>query len=171
MKYAPLLLATLAFASTGFAQVKTAAVTPKASAVTAPAALQLPADETKIILIRSSLLALSQANQTNNYSVLAALSAPNFQMNNPPAKLTNTFEAFRTNKIDLAPVSLVMPQLARPAVIENGKLRMVGFFPTAPMQVNFDLMYEPTGGAWRLFGMNVNLQNVAAKQPAAKPTK
>jgi hypothetical protein len=175
MKYSKILALSLTMASwvssASFAQTQTAAVTPRALTSAAPSQLQVPVDEAKVIMIRASLMALSQANQTNNYAVLAALSSPSFQMNNPPAKLTNTFEAFRANKIDLAPISLVMPQLAKPATIENGRLRMVGFFPTQPMQVNFDLMYEPAGGLWKLHGMSVNLQKVESNQPAARPTK
>ncbi len=44
---------------------------------------------------------------------------------------------------------------------------MVGFFPSAPSQVNFDLTFAPVNGQWRLFGISVGLGSAspAAPQP------
>jgi hypothetical protein len=165
----------LAAATSVAAQTQVAAVTPPkpAKSVSAPAQqLQVPSPETMVILIRTSLVALSQANQTNNYSVLSSLGSNNFRSTNPPARLASIFEPFRTNRIDLAPVTFVQPQLTQPARIEGGKLRMVGNFPTQPMQVNYDLSFEPVGGAWQLQGLSVNLQAVqrqAQPVPQAPP--
>lgn len=169
--------AALAAVTSVSAQTRVAAVMPSkpAKSVTAPAQqLQVPSPETMVILIRTSLVALSQANQTNNYSVLSALGSNTFRAANPPAQLASIFEPFRANRIDLAPVTYVQPQLMQPARIEDGKLRMVGNFPTQPMQVNYDLTFEPVGGVWQLQGLSVNLQVVQHQaQPAsqAPPTQ
>lgn len=130
--------------------------------------LQMPSGESMLIMIRSSLLALSQANQTNNYAVLNALGSDSFRVNNPPGRLSETFAAFRNNNIDLAPVAAIPPQLTTQPTFADGRLRMVGFFPSQPMQVNFDLTYEPTQAGWKLFGIAVNL-NRAAQPQAAQP--
>jgi hypothetical protein len=127
--------------------------------------IQMPAPEAMIIMIRASLVALSQANVTNNYSVLNALGSDNFRQANSPARLAALFAPFRTNNIDLAPVVFVTPQLSQQPKIVDGRLRLIGFFPTQPMQVNYDIQYEPSGGTWRLFGLSVNL-NPAQQQPA-----
>ena len=131
-------------------------------APTAPAARQqlqpqLPTPEAMIILIRATLVALSQANVTNNYTVLNGLGSPAFRTANPPVRLAQTFEAFRTNHIDMNPVVFVTPQLTQQPLITNGKMRLAGYFPTQPMQVNYDLTFEPSDGVWRLFGLSVNL--------------
>jgi hypothetical protein len=164
MKHLHTLILTLALglATTPLAnaQTRTAAASPRpaAPAALAPNPLQVPSSEAQVIMIRSALLALSQANQTNNYSVLNALGSPNFQSANPAARLSEAFAPFRTNRIDLAPVSFINPRFTTKPVIENGRLRLVGLFPTAPMRVDYDLTFEPAGGQWRLFGLSVNLK-------------
>jgi hypothetical protein len=140
--------------------------------VATPATLQVPAPEAQLIMIRNTLLALTQANSTNNYTVLSALGSPTFRTSNPPTRLAQVFEPFRANNIDLAPVALVVPQATHAPRIENGRLRMAGLFPTAPMRVTYDLMYEPVGGVWRLFGLSVNLNQAATKvTPVPAPTQ
>ena len=134
----------------------------------APAQVRMPTPEAMIIMIRSSLVGLSHANLTNNYSVLNGLGSANFRQNNPPGKLAQTFETFRTNKIDLSPVVFLTPQLSQQPTMEANRLRLVGFFPSQPMRVNYDLMFEPEQGVWKLFGLSVNLQR-ADTQPGSVP--
>ena len=134
--------------------------TPVPAAPAAQPHLQVPPPEAQLIMIRSSLVALSQANKTGNYTVLNALGSDNFRINNSPARLADLFASFRANAIDLAPVTYVNPVLAQAPAITDGRLRLVGSFPTQPMQVNFDLQYEPAGTGWKLFGIAVNLSNV-----------
>ena len=45
----------------------------------------------------------------------------------------------------------------------------LGFFPSVPTQVNFELLYAPAGGRWRLFGLSVSFGRAApaAPQPPA----
>ena len=126
-------------------------------------AAQLPAQEAMVILIRSSLVALGQANVTNNYSVLNALGSENFRRANPSPRLATVFESFRTNNIDLSPVVYLQPQLTAAPTLEKGRLRLVGVVPSKPMQVNFDLTFEPDRGTWKLFGLGVNLTAAPAR--------
>jgi hypothetical protein len=130
----------------------------------APAQIQMPPPEAMIIMIRSSLVALSQANTTNNYAVLNALGSDSFRQSNPPARLAQIFAPFRTNNIDLTPVVFVTPQLSQQPKIENGRLHLVGYFPTQPMQVLYDVQYEPSGGVWKLYGLSVNLNQAQQSQ-------
>jgi hypothetical protein len=140
-----------------------------AAATPAPQAqIQMPPPEAMIIMVRASLVALSQANVTNNYTVLNQLGSRDFRQSNSPARLAELFAPFRSNNIDLAPVVFVTPQLSQQPRIENGRLRMIGYFPTQPMRVNFDLQFEPSDGIWKLFGIAVNLnpaQQAAAQTP------
>ncbi len=124
--------------------------------------LAVPPAEAMVILIRSSVVALSHANLTNNYAVLNSLGSPNFRTANPPARLAQIFAPFRTNQIDMNPVVYVTPQLTQQPILVDGKLRLVGYFPTTPMQVDFDLQFEPDAGTWKLFGLAVNLSRGAA---------
>jgi len=159
------LVGSLAFISVLMMPIAAAAQAPQAPAkaaapsLPAPAQAQLPPPEAMIILIRSSIVALSQANVTNNYTVLNALGSREFRASNSPVQLANVFQSFRTNKIDLSPIVYVNPQLTVPPTLVNRRLRLVGNFPTKPMQVNFDLTFEPDDGLWKLFGLGVNLSN------------
>jgi len=124
-----------------------------------------------LILIRSSLLALDQANKTGNYTVLRDLGAPGFQVNSA-ARLGEIFAKLRGDKIDLSGVAVIDPQLSlMPQIEGDGLMHMTGFFPSVPSQVNFDLSYAPVNGQWRLFGISVGLGSSApvAPQPSQPP--
>ena len=109
------------------------------------------------MLIRSSIIALNQANQTGNYTVLQDLGAPAFRASNNSARLAQIFTALRQRQLDLSPVLFYTPKLvAQPQIAPNGLLRLVGFFPTAPERVNFELIYQQIDGQWRVFGIGVN---------------
>lgn len=110
-----------------------------------------------IILIRSALLALDQANKTGNYTVLRDLGAPGFQVNSA-ARLGEIFQQQRAERLDLAGVAVLEPQLTLlPQIEPGGYLHMAGFFPSVPTQVNFELMFAPHERQWKLFGISTNL--------------
>jgi hypothetical protein len=120
-----------------------------------------------IILIRSSLIALDQANKTGNYTVLRDLGAPNFQATNTAARLGDIFAGLRRDKVDLSGVAALDPQLTLlPQIEPNGLMHMTGFFPSVPAQVRFELAYAPVDGQWKLFGISVGL---GQSGPAAPP--
>jgi hypothetical protein len=120
-----------------------------------------------IILIRSSLIALDQANKTGNYTVLRDLGAPNFQATNTAARLGDIFAGLRRDKVDLSGVAALDPQLTLlPQIEPNGLMHMTGFFPSVPAQVKFELAYAPVDGQWKLFGISVGL---GQSGPAAPP--
>ncbi|TIX51149.1 hypothetical protein [Alteraurantiacibacter aquimixticola] len=124
-----------------------------------------------LILVRSSLLAVDQANKTGNYTVLRELGAPGFQGANTTARLADVFANLRSQNLDLSAIAVLEPQLALPPMIEpNGMLRLAGYFPSAPQQVNFDLLYEPLNGRWRLYGVAINVTPAtpAAPQPLSR---
>lgn len=119
-----------------------------------------------IILIRSTLLALDQANKTGNYTVLRDLGAPGFQRNTSAA-LGDVFAAQRREGLDLSGVAVLDPQLSLlPQLEPNGLMHMRGFFPSAPKQINFDLLYAPVAGEWKLFGLSVGLGQMGAVAPS-----
>lgn len=129
---------------------------PKAVAQAAPTPAQIDRNGV-LILIRSALIALDQGNKTGNYTVLRDLGAPGFQTNTA-ARLAEIFVAQRKDNVDLSGVAVLEPQLnVLPQIEANGMLRMAGFFPSVPTQVNFELMFAPVNGQWRLFGISVNI--------------
>ena len=156
--------------SVGHAQAPAPAAAPKAAQIDRNGVL---------MLVRSTLLALDQANKTGNYTVLRDIGAPGFQ-SNTAARLGEIFSKLRNDNLDLSGVAVLDPQLSLlPQIEANGLMHMTGFFPSVPTQVNFDLLFAPVNGQWRLFGISVSIGQsgpaaptppeppVAQKQPAA----
>jgi hypothetical protein len=157
---------------------------PAAPPAAAPAPQQpLPVSiEQALYLIRSTLLTLNDANRSGNYTVLRDLAAPDFQARNTAADLGQIFSDLRRRNFDLYGAALLAPQLtAAPALDAEKRLRLTGFFPTRPRQINFDLSFQVVGGQWRLFGISIaapeapplapQVQAPAAKQDAPAPKK
>src|SRR5204863_10036105 len=98
---------------------------------------------------------------------LRDVGAPGFQANSA-AKLGEIFAKLRNDKVDLSSVAVIEPQLSvLPQIEANGMMRLGGFFPSVPSQVNFDLMYAPVEGQWRLFGISVSIGQSAPVAPDA----
>ncbi len=144
-----------------------------ASALLAPALAQQAVKPAQIdrngvlILVRTSLISLDQANKTGNYTVLRDLASPAFQVNTA-ARLGEIFAGLRRDNLDLSGVAALDPQLTLlPQIEANGMMHMTGFFPSVPAQVNFELVYAPVNGQWRLFGISVGLGQAAPSAPLA----
>lgn len=119
---------------------------------------KIPDDFKLNILIRSTVIAVNQANKTNNYAVLRGLGSPRFQEANSAEKLGEIFEALRSTKFDLSPVLFFTPKLLQAPSLDGGMLRLTGFFDTAPQRVSFDMLFEDVKGEWLLFGLNIATQ-------------
>jgi hypothetical protein len=145
---------------------------PKSPAQNAAPATPHPAQIDRngvLILVRNTILALDQANKTGNYTVLRDLGAPGFQANTA-ARLAEIFASQRRDNLDLSGVAVIDPQLTvLPQIEANGMMRMAGFFPSVPQQVNFEMLFAPVSGQWRLFGLSVNIgqSGPAAPQPSS----
>lgn len=138
----------------------------------APQQPQLPVGpEQALYLIRSTLLTLNDANRSGNYSVLRDLASPDFQARNTAADLALSFADLRRRNFDLFSVALAAPQLSTPPYLDPNKmLRLTGFFPTRPLQINFDLTFQNVGNQWRPFGISVATPQ-APPEIAAAPAK
>ena len=121
------------------------------------------------ILIRKTLLTLNDANLTGNYTVLRDLSAPEFQKQFNAARLSETFADLRKRKLDLSPIVLFHPKLTRkPEFKGKNIIRLTGYIPTKPEQVNFDIFFQRNSNRWLLIGLSVNTKktnNVSARKP------
>jgi len=125
-------------------------------------------------LIHNTVMALNHANLSGNYTVLRDLGSPQFRTATTSARLASIFQAHRKSKLDMSAVVLFRPQLKHPAQLTNsGHLRIVGFYPTKPLQINFDLTYQIVNGKWRIFRISVSPTKpaVVAKIPAGTPAK
>ncbi len=117
----------------------------------------MPGAEKIVLLVRNSLITLNNALQTGNFTVLRDMGAPGFREANSAARLSQIFASLQAQKIDLAAVAVIAPQLTQQPTLdqERGMLDLKGYFPGQPVQINFELLYQAVNGKWRLFGISV----------------
>lgn len=141
-------------------------------------AAKVPPPAVLLALLRGTLSALNQANTTGNYSVLRDLGAPAFREANSSAALADRFRMWRERKLDFAAVLLLDAQLAHaPTIGPDGALRLSGYFPTAPLRVGFDIVFQPVAGNWRFASIEADVSepdpevtgSIAAASTAAVP--
>jgi hypothetical protein len=48
-------------------------------------------------------------------------------------------------------------------------VRLTGIFPTRPLQINFDLAFQSSGGQWRLFAISVATPAAPSEQSQINP--
>ena len=154
----------LAFPISSIAQTATPAAVQQGEKVA------IPQPEALVLLIRTTLIALNQANQTGNYTVLHALAAPGFQASASADQLIQSFAPLRAANLDLSPVAVVTPELNQaPVFTKEGLLRLTGRFPTKPVQINFDLAFQPIAGRWLMTGIAIDPVQLVAEKSAEPP--
>lgn len=122
------------------------------------------------MLIRTTLVALQQANVTGNYTVLRDLGATSFRTINNPVRLGNIYGKLRESGLDLSPVVLLDPLLTKAPLIDANQVLIIeGFFPTEPFNVIFKMGFRFEFGNWRLLSLSVGAQEAVAQ--AAGDTK
>ena len=131
--------------------------------------LAVPSAEALLLLVRTTMIAIDQADRTGNYSVLRAMGGPGLQAYSV-AQLAKIFEALRLNKIDLAAAAVVTPELVeQPAISSEGLLSLKGFFHTRPMQIHFRFVYQADRGQWKPFGLSVSMMPATATADSSPP--
>ncbi|MFM8808439.1 MAG: hypothetical protein ACKOJB_05965 [Chthoniobacterales bacterium] len=107
-----------------------------------------------LILIRSSLYALDLSNKSGNYTILREMSAPGFAAVNDAARLSASFRSQRDRNLDFSGVLVYEPTMTTmPEIDKNGMMHFAGYFPSASSQINFEMIFEPVNGRWKLFGL------------------
>src|SRR5882724_11796650 len=101
-----------------------------------PAAAQVPAARPLEALVKSSLMSLNDANLTGDYRVFHARLSEPFRKQYTPAKLRETFKEFNEKNVDIDIVTAMAPTFEQPPFIDHeGRLVLIGFFPTEPTRV------------------------------------
>ena len=133
----------------------TSAPKPAASAQSQVAS---PDAEKILLLVRSTLSTLNDALQTGNFTVLRDMGAPGFREANTAGRLAYTFAKLAAQGVDLSAVTVLAPQLTEVPTVEpqHQMLHVKGYFPGQPLQIEFEMLYQPVAGRWRLFGLAVS---------------
>jgi hypothetical protein len=133
--------------------------------------VQVPIDQA-LLLVRTTLLALNDANRSGNYTVLRDLASPTFQARNTAADLGIVFAEMRKNNLSLLGLLLLSPQLAStPELDGDGRLRLSGYVPIRPQQITFDLMFEQSAGQWKLLNISISTPQDQASTPEQQQPK
>jgi hypothetical protein len=112
---------------------------------------------TVTLLIKGTVMALHQANQTGNYSVLRDMGTPVFRETFDQTALAAAFSNLRARKINLAAAMLAAPNLTKnPEMNKNGEIVFIGDFPTQPLLIHFQLSFLQIDSVWRIAGMAVD---------------
>lgn len=145
-------------------------------AYSAPVSTQpLPDELTRAKLIWTTMIAIEQANESGNYSVLRDIASPSFQVANDPSRLTQIFAGIRSTNIDLSNALLLAPTYREPPAIDGkGMLRLTGAFGLRPTAVLFDLTFQWVSNRWRLFAVSLGARSItsgfgATPAPASAP--
>lgn len=122
-----------------------------------------------VILTRSALLALDQANKTGNYTVMRDLGSATFHANNA-ARLAEVFADLRRQNVDMSatlaqPLSFASP----PAIDAKGLLRVAGSVPMGARVLYFQIAWAREAEAWRLYGIVVTVGEAPVPVPASRP--
>lgn len=105
---------------------------------------------------RSVLMRLDDANRSGNYAVFRDMAAPGFQQINSAEDLARIFGWLRKEKVRLQSAPGLLDRSLKIETIEpQGLLRYTGLAATNGAPVNFDLIFQESGGDWRLFGIAV----------------
>ena len=119
----------------------------------------IPRDDILDVMVRRALLTFNDANISGNYNVLSAHLHPQFRQQVPPARFAEIFEAFRENKIDIAPLLAHKTVYTEsPSIDAEGLLLAKGYMETRPWRTNFDLAWRRDGDRWGLWKINVRVR-------------
>lgn len=127
----------------------------------------LPPAELLEMMVRTVLVAVNQANFTDNYSVLHALGTRELQTRMKPVDFSKSFAILRKKGIDLTTVLSYPVQFSSPpAVGKDGVLKLAGTIPAKPHRIDFAIVYFPVDGYWRIDALTVS---AVAMEAAAVP--
>jgi len=107
-------------------------------------------------LVKYAIIAIDQGNATGNYSVLRELFTPKFQATVSSAQLSDAFAKLRKMKLDMSALVMLKPTFTKQPAVENGQVKIVGYFATTPIRINFSMTYAQQNGQPRIAGLAIN---------------
>ena len=120
-------------------------------------AVDMPSEDDRNVLVRTTLMTFNDANMTGNYAVFIAKASKQFQSQISPEKLTASLESFRVNRLFFeSVVAARYDSTEKPAIDPEGGLNLGGAFKTDAMEVKYKLRFIQNDNVWKLLGFNVD---------------
>jgi len=111
----------------------------------------LPFGPGEAILLRSTLIAINQANLTGDYSVLHAIIEPERGRVLSREALAEILKPWREPSRDFGFAAIADAELRHPPSLDSeGRLNLVGTVPTPSFTLAFDLGFVRSDGRWKL---------------------
>jgi len=133
----------------------------------------LPDAAGQVMLIKNTIVAVNHGNLTGNYTVLRDLASERFRQQNTASDLAGTFANLREKKMDLSPILVTEAKLTQAPAEDKfrGRFQLVGYFPTRPQAVQFNLIFQHVQGGWMIDEISVAIAppKQAAPKQAARP--
>lgn len=119
--------------------------------------VSMPSPDVLVMMVRSTLAGVNQANFTENYGVLYDMTTPSLQDRVSEPRFRAAFARLRQQNLDLSPVLVLSPQFtAEPVLTRQGVLKLTGFFPSRPLRIGFTIDYRPMDGVWLIDALSVS---------------
>ena len=120
----------------------------------------MPNDHLQVRLIKNALIALNHARLTGNYTVLRDLCSPHMREQHNASDLARALGNAHDRNRDMSFVMEMKPILSqRPTFSADGRLRLIGYFPTNPLVLHFDLVFLKTNRSdWSIDGIVIRTE-------------
>ena len=137
------------------------------------AANGMPSFQMQVRLIKNTLIALNHANVTGNYTVLRDLFSPQMRERLKSSDFSQAFQSShdRSNR-DMSFVMEMQPDLKEfPTFSADNRMRLVGYFPSSPRVLHFDLVFLKTQrGDWWIDGLVIRTEQARGPtRPISQP--
>ena len=134
---------------------------------------RIPSDRVQVVLIKNTLIALNHANVSGNYTVLRDLCSPQLRERQKASDLALAFRDTHDRSRDLSFVLTMNPIPAQSQMVStDGRLRLVGYFPTRPQELHYDLTFLKTAkGDWWIDGIGIRSQQPAIANRPRNPVR
>jgi hypothetical protein len=143
------------------------------AAATAQTPTTFPNWPGQAMLIKNTITAVNHGNITGNYTVLRDLACESFRRRNTAVDLASAFTGLRQQKVDLSPILMTEPRLTKaPQGDGRGRMRLLGYIPTQPKAVQFDLIFQSVDGGWMIDEVTLDLtpiESLVPRQPTHAP--